>query len=287
MITISIIITFYDKDYHNIPNMLIHLSKLTFNKEVIFVDDRNDKSIDIRKEYNVPNEYLIINSYPDGSNVGPFEARRTGTLNATGDYIWFVDVDDQPLDIKIDERNLKDLYIFTLLCFYTDEYKFTLMTSAIIFDKVYKKNNTFSCKNSIINFNITDSIKNIKIVYHFFDKYVAETFLINLCNKLFKTSIMKSVFNSVEIIKHLDLGEDAFLSFLYFDYLIKQNNFTIQFKNNPPNYVYNVEGNKYSSHWYINNDEGIKRKKKTQKMFKKYLSNEYIYNSYKHLTLSK
>ena len=54
---------FYDKDHHNITNMLKYLDRLTFDKEVIFVDDRHDKSIDVRKEYNVPLEYKIVKYY--------------------------------------------------------------------------------------------------------------------------------------------------------------------------------------------------------------------------------
>ena len=100
MFLISIIIPFYDKDYHYIPNMLNYLSKLSFNKEVIFIDDRNDKSLDIRKTYNIPNEYKIINSSKEENNVGTFESRRTGVNEATGEYIWFVDVDDEIYDFK-------------------------------------------------------------------------------------------------------------------------------------------------------------------------------------------
>ena len=84
---ISIIVPFYDNDYDKISNIINELNKLTFNKEVIFDNDRNDKTEKKKKKYNIPNEYKIVPSYPTGEKVSKFEARRNGVLNATGDYI--------------------------------------------------------------------------------------------------------------------------------------------------------------------------------------------------------
>ena len=73
---ISIIINFYDKDHNCFPQIMKYLERLTFEKEVIFVDDRNDKTENIRKMYKVPNQYKIVNGFENGENVGTFEARR-------------------------------------------------------------------------------------------------------------------------------------------------------------------------------------------------------------------
>ena len=97
---ISIIINFYDKDHNCFPQIMKYLERLTFEKEVIFVDDRNDKTENIRKMYKVPNQYKIVNSFENGENVGTFEARRSGVKSATGNYVWFVDIDDEIFDFK-------------------------------------------------------------------------------------------------------------------------------------------------------------------------------------------
>ena len=235
MITISIIIPFYDKDYHNIPNMLIYLSKLTFNKEVIFIDDRNDKSIDIRKEYNVPNEYKIINSSKEENNIGTFEARRTGTLNATGDYIWFVDVDDEPLniDFSIDENDLKEIYVYTYITTYLKSNNYFL-SKFVNIDKSTNFNN-----NDIINLSI--NTRNIKIFTNFFKNQIFfndSLFFYAIYNKFIKRDLLIKTYKSLPILKKFILGEDLFLILIALNKLLENENSRIQLKNTP---IYNYK----------------------------------------------
>ncbi len=100
---VSVIVPFYNaKSY--ITNCLDVLSKQDFAKpfEVIMIDDAStDNSKSIAEEYVFKN----IRLYSIASNVGPAKARNLGIIQAKGDYIFFLDVDD-----TIDLNTLTVLY---------------------------------------------------------------------------------------------------------------------------------------------------------------------------------
>lgn len=183
---ISIIITFYDKDYKCIPSILTEITKLKFDHEIIFVDDRNDKTIDVASMYNIPKKYKIVNSSLIDNNVGTFEARRTGALNATGDYIWFVDIDDK---------------LENITKFPTDEdvsvYTYSLLTQS--------KTINF---NMFVNLPFTELIPNkINIEYILYiSKY-------SLWNKLIKRDTLLKTFSNIPFLKGFKNHEDGYLLF--------------------------------------------------------------------------
>lgn len=106
---ISIIVPFYDKDSDLVGRMAGRLEPLSFDREIIFVDDREDKSTPIE----VPGCAMV--SYE--GNRGLFEARRAGFNASHGKYIWFMDVDDFPLDIT--QNVIDDIYStdYQVVCF--------------------------------------------------------------------------------------------------------------------------------------------------------------------------
>lgn len=178
---ISIIINFYDKDHQHIPQMLKNLDKLTFEKEVIFVDDRNDKTIDIRSEYNIPNSYKIIPSFPNNENVGTFEARRTGVMNASGKYVWFVDIDDEIYDFK-PSLDGSDIICFNFKINDKDHIRFS--------EKRY-----FTCS----------SYKNYKYAYRFL-------LYGSLWRNIYLVDTLKKAYSQIPTHKHLFYYEDMFLN---------------------------------------------------------------------------
>lgn len=92
-ITISVIIPCYNAEKY-IQNCLELLLQQNFEKnlEIIIVDDAsNDKTIDILKNYQNKN----IKSFFLKKNSGPATARNIGLKEATGEYVFFLDVDDR------------------------------------------------------------------------------------------------------------------------------------------------------------------------------------------------
>ena len=251
MFLISIIIPFYDKDYHYIPNMLNYLYKLSFNKEVIFIDDRNDKNIDIRSEYNIPNEYKIIKSSINGENIGTFESRRTGTLNATGEYIWFVDVDDEPLDIKLETINqpIYDVIGFTYKIFTDSDLNYlNFFIDVPFYDIQYKKN----------EFHIVN--------------YLISTLKIGLWNKLIKRNTLIEVFDQIPINKHFIEFEDCYLL-----YKILFNSTRVKLIGKPI-YIYNLSEDRKNSFYKIK-DKVIKSNSYINNLFSdEILKDKYFVN---------
>lgn len=83
---ISVVIIFCDKDFSYLNDMTSMIEKfVTIDHEIILVDNR-DNQVPFETKYKVVSK---------GHNCYIFEGRRMGLDAATGDYIWFVDVDDE------------------------------------------------------------------------------------------------------------------------------------------------------------------------------------------------
>ncbi len=247
---ISIIIPFCDKDCHHMTNMLKYLTNISFNKEVIFVDDRNDKTEDIRKKYNIPNEYKIIPSFPTGENVGTFEARRSGAMIASGEYIWFVDIDDEPLNFDASIiSSKKDIYYFNNLIYYVETnetYKY-LNRPDVLPEAVKKYYDIIKLNGNVINLNISNFSNQMLLGYII--RHICLPISFNIWDKLLKTSILQKTLSEIEPIKNFKYGEDSFLSRMYLKYLIDNMKcINIQFLSSPnyKYYEYIIDKYKYS-----------------------------------------
>ena len=103
--TLSIIIVFCDKDYQNIPKLLSQIeNRVKIPHEVITISNC---------EYRTPN---FTPTYAFGKNMYQMAARKKAVEYITGDYVWFVDGDDEILDINEDIDLSADLNIFSFSC---------------------------------------------------------------------------------------------------------------------------------------------------------------------------
>uniref|UniRef100_UPI004056C117 glycosyltransferase family 2 protein n=1 Tax=Agathobacter sp. TaxID=2021311 RepID=UPI004056C117 len=110
---VSIIIPVYNGEKY-ISNILNNLSMLTYNNyEVIFVNDGSkDNSLELlRCAENINSKIKVISQ----DNAGVSEARNTGLQYANGEYICFIDVDDEVdidyLNIFIDNMYLQNVEV--------------------------------------------------------------------------------------------------------------------------------------------------------------------------------
>ena len=94
---LSIIIIFCDKDFKYLSNIINNVEKfIKVEHEIILVDNRNDQTP-------FETKYKVVSK---GKNCYIFEGRRIGLDAATGDYVWFIDVDDEIIN-EISESDLK------------------------------------------------------------------------------------------------------------------------------------------------------------------------------------
>lgn len=103
---ISVIIPVYNAE-HTLQQMVDSLNKQTFqNFEVILVDDGStDGSLELCRALAEQSERYAVYTQ---ENQGAYAARNTGLSHVTGEYITFVDADDE-LDARYLERLLEDI----------------------------------------------------------------------------------------------------------------------------------------------------------------------------------
>lgn len=90
---ISVVIPLYNKEKSIAQSLKSVLSQTYTNFEVVVVDDGStDKSVEVVKS--IGDTRILLLGQP---NAGPSKARNTGVKNAKGDWIVFLDADDELL----------------------------------------------------------------------------------------------------------------------------------------------------------------------------------------------
>lgn len=98
---ISIVLPTYNVEDHIERCLLSIVNQSYINFEVIVVDDCGiDSSIKIASEYAAKDKRIKIIHHDE--NLGTYHARKTGTINAVGDYILYLDPDDELVENALD-----------------------------------------------------------------------------------------------------------------------------------------------------------------------------------------
>lgn len=141
---ISIIVIFCDKDTKFLSQYIAYFKKLTFERELILVDNREKDTSSI-DEYNC---YKIVSMH---KNLGCAAGRKLGFDNSNGDYVWFNDIDDVPFDIdsstieklykiKPDIFRGKDMPFFTVQEKLIEKFdKKEAMKNTLLWNKIFKR----------------------------------------------------------------------------------------------------------------------------------------------------
>ena len=99
---ISVILPSFNRG-HLLPRALDSMLKQTYNNwELIIIDDGStDQTEAVVKPYS--SKYTSIRYYKMDKNVGACVARNFGLQKAAGEYITFLDSDDEYLPTKLEE----------------------------------------------------------------------------------------------------------------------------------------------------------------------------------------
>lgn len=90
---LSIVILVCDKDFHFLDKMVKDIeSKVRIPYELIILDNREKKESVI--------DFENVKVFSQEKNIGQYEGRLWITQFCSGDYVWFVDVDDEVTEIK-------------------------------------------------------------------------------------------------------------------------------------------------------------------------------------------
>ncbi|MFU2057996.1 glycosyltransferase family 2 protein, partial [Avibacterium paragallinarum] len=85
---------FYQAEHHILVSLTSCLNQTYQNFEAIFIDDGStDNTSSIIESYMVSEPRIKLFKHP--KNMGTFWARKTGIEAATGEYILFLDSDDE------------------------------------------------------------------------------------------------------------------------------------------------------------------------------------------------
>jgi len=110
---LSICVLFCDKDCHMaevLSNKIINSAVSAVDKEVLFLDNRENNHDELHFNKGVK-------VYKAGSNLYQLQGRKFLVSKATGDYIWFIDADDDIYFVDQDIVDLADKLTYDVIIF--------------------------------------------------------------------------------------------------------------------------------------------------------------------------
>lgn len=209
---VSIIIPIYNAET-TLHTCLLSVINQTYNNlEIILVNDGStDNSLQICQQFARQDKRIKVITQ---NNLGPSAARNKGIDHSTGQYIQFVDADDQ----------LTKLMTETLINKMTRSTDLVLCGYKVVKNKMSK----------VITPNI-NGIFSLEQFCHYIGQLFAQQLLPSPCNKLYLTNIIKK--NKLSFPIHLNFGEDLVFNMTYLKKCkqIAMTNQSLYIYNNYPN----------------------------------------------------
>lgn len=249
---VSVVLPIYNQELNldiSLPSVINQTWK---NIEIIAVNDGStDSSLSIIKKYQESDpRFVVINK----KNGGLVDATIVGIEAATGDYICFVDPDDvvgndfiYNFMIRIGDADFISMGFF-------ENNGHNILEYRLRENRVFKKN----------------EIQKFKKVF-LFDKNssgINNSLFISRWNKLYKTTIVKSILSDLKTITSVSLGEDTIFTFLVLNHCDKFVCFS-----EPNCYIYNTD----STTSMMKNTQAINHIKKAKMAYDRFniLLNKY------------
>lgn len=214
MFKITIVSLFCDKDYHLIDQLIKELEEnIHCSYNIVLIDNTSPEVHETLSE--LYKKYPFIYRHPSNRNVRQLMARLYALQFVTGEYTWFVDIDDHPL--SIDESTLTDNDI-TIYSAISDADEHTMR--------------------------ITD--KFVSLENGLYPNLLINT-LLALWNKIFKTEMLKEAVKVIPDNLEISTYEDTiiYLAALKYTKCFQYKNTCIYHK------VVGISDNKYISEEYI------------------------------------
>lgn len=183
----SIIVPMYNEE-ENINNTMNSLrSHLANDCEIIIIDDGStDDSVSILKKISSETSKIKL---IEQTNSGVSSARNTGLKHATGDYVIFVDADDETDGVHLEDV-IKEYGENDLICM--NNYRNGMDSKQIKKVQQVKKN-----KNGII----------------IIDQLIRSEYINSIWNKIYKRSLLLE--HKIEFSERISMGEDLLFNYKY------------------------------------------------------------------------
>lgn len=123
--TVSIVCLVYEGNQKYLKSFLKTLDRVQVKHEVIIVDNRDKKDKDLEFDYK---DAVLVKTE---KNLGILSGRREGFKKCSGDYIWFVDIDDEVINVTNKDYGDYDIINFN----FSDGYQLSFSPSNTIRDK--------------------------------------------------------------------------------------------------------------------------------------------------------
>jgi glycosyltransferase involved in cell wall biosynthesis len=182
---LSVICLVYEGNVKYLSKFLKMTKGIEIEHEVVVVDNRDDKTKPLKCNLK---EAVVVKTE---KNLGILDGRRFGFEHSTGDYIWFVDIDDEIMDVH--DRDYGNCDIIKFPFFNDDKYlnevKPRIITGNAIatgntvgiidlmlwdkwfkreaLEKAYKKIPSFFCifgEDNLLSLNVLDCVESVRCI---------------------------------------------------------------------------------------------------------------------------